>query len=97
MKFIASLSRGFIYCVARKGVTGTTTTFTNDVADYIDRCRKASPLPLALGFGVKGKEDVDFLRGRVDIAVIGSQTIRILDEDGIGPAGDFIRGLRRGK
>lgn len=97
MKFIASLSRGFIYCVARKGVTGTTTTFTNDVANYVDRCRKASPLPLALGFGVKGKEDVDFLRGRVDIAVIGSQTISILDEEGISPAVDFIRGLRRGK
>ena len=29
-----------------------------------------TPLPLGLGFGVKEKSDIDYLKGKVDIAVI---------------------------
>ncbi|MBW2709087.1 MAG: tryptophan synthase subunit alpha, partial [Deltaproteobacteria bacterium] len=55
---------------------------------------KASPLPLAVGFGLKEKADVDYLTGKADIAVIGTQTIRIMEKDGIDAVGDFIQGLR---
>ena len=57
-------------------------------------CRSATDLPLAVGFGVKQKEDVDFLKGKADIAVIGTQTIRVVEERGVHSVGDFIRGLR---
>lgn len=94
MKRIASCGDGFIYCVARKGVTGSETEFSSEFDRYIQRCRAATSLPLALGFGVKDKADVDFLAGKVDIAVIGSQTIRLVDQHGVSTVGDFIRGLR---
>ena len=94
MDNIASFARGFIYCMARKGVTGTSTSFSNDLGEYLARCRKATNLPLALGFGVKEKTDIDFLKGKVDIAVIGTQTIRVMEKGGIASVGDFIRGLR---
>jgi len=85
---------GFVYCVARKGVTGKETRFSDDLSAYLARCRKATTLPLALGFGVKEKKDVDFLKGKVDIAVIGTQTIRLVNEQGVGAVEDFIRSLR---
>ena len=47
-----------------------------------------------LGFGITGKEDIDFIKGRIDIAVIGSKTISIMGKKGIEAVGDFIRGLR---
>jgi len=94
MRTIASQSRGFIYCVARKGVTGLQTTFSSDLDTYLARCRAATKLPLAVGFGVQDKADVDYLRGKVDIAVVGSATLRLIDEKGVGAVGDFIRGLR---
>lgn len=94
MQHLAGCGKGFIYCVARKGVTGKKTEFSDTLGDYLARCRQATDLPLALGFGVKDKGDVDFLKGRVDIAVIGTQTIRIIDEHGIEAAGEFIRSLR---
>lgn len=94
MQYIASLARGFIYCVARKGVTGKATNFSSDLAEYLARCRRATNLPLALGFGVKEKTDVDYLEGKVDIAVVGTQTIRIMENEGIASVGDFIRSLR---
>ena len=94
MQYLASFGKGFIYCVARKGVTGVDTDFSGQLDAYLGRCRRATDLPLALGFGVKEKADVDFLKGKADIAVIGSQTIRIVDQEGVGAVGEFIRSLR---
>jgi tryptophan synthase alpha chain len=94
MRHIAGHARGFVYCVARRGVTGEKTEFSADLDGYLARCRKATDLPLALGFGVKDKQDVDFLKGKADIAVIGTQTIRIIDEQGVDAVGEFIRSIR---
>ena len=94
MKYLTSVSRGFIYCVARKGVTGQKTGFSEELAEYLTRCRKATSLPIALGFGVKGNRDVDYLKGKADIAVIGTQAIRVMENEGIDSIGGFIRSLR---
>jgi tryptophan synthase alpha chain len=94
MKYIAPFGRGFIYCVARKGVTGLDTNFSMQLETYLARCRGATDLPLALGFGVRDRLDVDFLKGKADIAVIGTQTIRLMDAEGVGAVGKFIKGLR---
>ena len=94
LRFLSSHARGFVYCVARKGVTGMDTQFSDELGAYLSRCRRATDLPLALGFGVKDKADVDFLKGKADIAVIGTQTLRLVDTQGVAAVGDFIRGLR---
>jgi len=93
MAEIAKRARGFVYCVARKGVTGAATEFASLDA-YLTRCRKATALPLALGFGVKSKQDIDQLQGKIDIAVVGSETIRVVDTQGVAAVGPFIRSLR---
>ena len=94
MKELASHGGGFIYCVARRGVTGKKTDFDADFNAYMQRCRQATDLPLAVGFGIARKEDVDFLTGKADIAVIGTRTIKIVDEQGPQAVGPFIAGLR---
>ena len=94
MTFLASKGSGFIYCVARKGVTGGETVFSGGLEDYLKKCRSAVNLPLAVGFGVKNRADVEYLKKRADIAVIGSETIRIVNRDGSGAVGDFLKNLR---
>jgi len=93
MRLISDHGEGFIYCVARKGVTGQQTDFSTDLDASLARCRRATTLPLAVGFGVKGRDDVAFLKEKADIAVVGSQTIRVVDEQGVGAIGEFMRGL----
>ena len=94
MAYIAEYASGLVYCVARKGVTGKDTDFSDSLEAYLQRCRTATALPLALGFGVKDRSDIDFLKGKVDIAVIGTQTIRLVNEKGVGEVEGFIRALR---
>ncbi len=93
MKNISNLADGFIYCVARRGITGMQTSFSIGLDKYLERCRKSTNLPLALGFGVKGKSDIDFLKGKVEIAIIGTQSIKAMDEGGIPGVDTFIRSL----
>ena len=94
LRHIAAAARGFVYCVARKGVTGLHTTFSAELDAYLARCRAATKLPLALGFGVQDAADVNFLRGKVDIAVVGSASLRLIDDKGVAAVGAFVRGLR---
>ena len=91
---IAGYGGGFVYCVARKGVTGSRTAFSDDLGLYLARARAATQLPLAVGFGVQERADVDFLRGKADIAVVGSETLRILDQRGLAGVKPFLQGLR---
>ncbi len=93
MKYIASFGKGFIYCVARRGVTGDITDFSQTLSLYLNRCRSATSLPLAVGFGVKEKEDIEFLKEKADIAVIGTQAIRIVKKEGLNALKKFIEGL----
>jgi len=94
MLHLSRFAGGFIYCVARKGVTGKETSFSNELETYLNRCRASTPLPLAVGFGVKHRADMDFLKGKADIAVIGSETIRLVDRSGAASIDGFIQGLR---
>ncbi|RKE19908.1 tryptophan synthase subunit alpha [Streptomyces sp. TLI_171] len=72
---LAELGRhasGFVYCAARKGVTGRQTDLSEGVAAFLERCREATSVPLGLGFGIRTAEDVRGLRGMADLAIIGT-------------------------
>jgi tryptophan synthase alpha chain len=93
MRLIAEGATGMVYCVARKGVTGAKTDFSTELGDYLTRARRATTLPLAVGFGLKNRADVDFLRGKADVAIVGSEGLRVLNESGVRAVGEFIKTL----
>ena len=95
MAEVAGQGGGFIYCVARRGVTGEHTEMDTNLDAYLARCRKATDLPLALGFGIGSRGDVAMLEGRADMAVIGTATIKLVDREGVAAVGPFIAGLLR--
>lgn len=94
MAEIAAVAKGFIYCAARRGVTGKKTDLDNEFTTYLTRCRQSTELPIAVGFGIQSRDDVDSLIGKADIAVVGSRTIRLVDEEGVDAVGPFISSLR---
>ena len=94
MRTLAGHGAGFIYCVARRGVTGSKTEFDASFDAYLARCRRATSMPLAVGFGISSREDVQILTGKADLAVIGTATIRLVEEKGAEAVGSFIAGLR---
>ncbi len=94
MQELAANARGFIYCVARKGVTGKQTDFDASFDQYMARCRRNTSLPLAVGFGISCRDDIAYLTGKADIGVIGTATINLVDDKGPEAVGPFIASLR---
>lgn len=73
---LAASADGFVYTVARKGVTGSDTEMNEQVSGFIQRCRRFTDLPLAVGFGVSKPEDISFIAQHADIAVIGTAALQ---------------------
>ncbi len=94
MRELDHFGSGFIYCVARRGVTGKKSELGDDFGHYLQRCRSATNKPLAVGFGIQNRDDIEALQGKADMAVIGSETIRLVDEKGTEAVGPFIASLR---
>ena len=87
-------TRGLVYCVARAGVTGQRTQFSPRSHQYLDRVRSATPLPMAVGFGIQSTDDVRSLIGHADIAVVGSHAVKHYADYGAHALQQFIQGLR---
>ncbi len=65
-------SSGFIYYVSITGITGTRSTTAEHLAEAIPRIRKASDLPIAVGFGVRSPAQAAEAVRVADAAVVGS-------------------------
>src|SRR5690349_8223822 len=52
MKVALQGARGFVYAVARLGVTGMSAAVAADLGDTVARVRQATDLPVAVGFGI---------------------------------------------
>lgn len=93
MKLICSRASGFIYCVARKGITGAQTKFGPNFQAYISKVKSLTDLPTGVGFGVRSREDVLQLKGQTEIAICCSKAIDLLAKEGIQAAADFLKKL----
>lgn len=90
---LAQSADGFIYTVARKGVTGSNTDMNQEVSSFIKRCRQHTDLPLAVGFGVSEAKDVRFIGEHADIAVIGTAALKAWEAGGEGALRAFFEQL----
>lgn len=66
---------GFLYYVSITGITGAATPDVNDVQKQVGRLKKATSLPVAVGFGVKGPEQAKALAATADAVVVGSALV----------------------
>jgi len=87
-------AEGFLYLVARLGVTGASAALATDLGGYIERVRAATPLPLAVGFGISTPAQAATVAGLADGVVVGSALVELLARDGPAAAGQFLAGLR---
>jgi tryptophan synthase alpha chain len=87
-------AEGFLYLIARLGVTGASTTVADDLAGSIARVRAVTTLPIAVGFGVSNATQARSVAALADGVVIGSALVDVLGREGVGAAGTFLAGIR---
>ena len=81
------------------GVTGSAATGRVGLESYLKRIKKYFKIPIAVGFGISGKEDVCQVAPYADVVVVGSAIIRIIEkspsfERALEKIIRFIRSLR---
>lgn len=71
---------GFVYYVSITGITGTAAPDLAGVSGQLSRIKAATPLPVAVGFGVKSPEQVADIAKSADAVVVGSALVTALRE-----------------
>lgn len=100
LKLITQQARGFAYAVSRTGVTGTREDINESAESLVRRIRRATQLPVAVGFGISTPEQVREVWGYADAAVVGSAIVNKIeqlsgDPDLVRKVGQFARSLTR--
>jgi tryptophan synthase alpha chain len=75
LKVVVRRTSGFVYYVSVAGVTGVKEADASAVAPAVARVRKASGLPVAVGFGIKTPERAAAVARVADAAVVGSALV----------------------
>lgn len=84
---------GFVYYVSTTGVTGVGSGQATVVGDAVDRVRKASGLPVVVGFGVRTPEQAAEIARRADAVVVGSAIVDAMREGGVSKAVTLVESL----
>jgi len=79
-KQILAASTGFLYCISVAGTTGVRQELPKELTEQLKSLRAQSGLPLAVGFGISGPEQVSALEGVADGIIIGSAIVRRMAE-----------------
>ncbi len=94
---VAERSGGFLYCVSLVGVTGARTSLPPTVAKLVREVKAASPVPVAVGFGVSKPAHVRAIAGAgADGVIVASALVDALGPDGgdVAALGTLVARLR---
>ena len=97
LEAIATHSKGFVYAISRVGITGAQQSLSRDAAALVERIRRWTRLPVAVGFGISTSEHVAQVAEFADAAVIGSAIVELIEhstpETAAAAVTRFIRSL----
>ncbi|KAG1269286.1 hypothetical protein G6F65_013667 [Rhizopus arrhizus] len=78
---VADVARGYVYYVSLKGVTGSGSLNTDDVAERVAVIRRhVRNIPVGVGFGIRDAESAQRVARVADAVVIGSKLIETMEQ-----------------
>jgi len=84
LQMIGQVASGLIYATSRTGTTGREMQLELErLTLFLQQARDICKLPLAVGFSISGRQQIEALRGHADVAVIGTHLIRAYEKDGV--------------
>ena len=95
---IAARARGFVYAVSRAGVTGARNEISSTAEELVKRVRKFTALPVAVGFGISTRQQVESTWKYADAAVVGSAIVNEIGQatdgkDAVKRVSKFVRAV----
>ena len=98
---IFEVATGFVYCMARTGTTGSKTKINESTLNYLKTVRQHISIPMAVGFGLSERSQIEVLSPYADIMVVGSALIKEYADVPLGKGLEntkrFVAGLTSGE
>ncbi|WP_418513849.1 tryptophan synthase subunit alpha [Corallibacter sp.] len=95
IRFIDSISNGFIYMVSSASVTGSKTGFGDKQTQYFERIKNMNlKNPQVIGFGISNKETFTQATTYAKGAIIGSAFIKHITNNGFETIDEFTKQIR---
>jgi len=85
LRAIGEHTRGFLYFVSVTGVTGARSELPPDLPAKLAAVRRATSVPVAVGFGISTPEQARALAAHADAVVVGSALVAALHRGGPDP------------
>jgi tryptophan synthase alpha chain len=82
LREVGADARGFVYAVSLTGTTGERAELPPGLTDTVERVRAATPLPVAVGFGIARAEQASQVADIADGVIVGSRLVRAAGEGG---------------
>src|SRR5947207_1492121 len=79
LQMVAERASAFIYAVSRAGVTGQREEMSAEAEKLVNRVRRFSDLPIAVGFGISTPDHVRDVWRYADAAVVGSAIVGLIE------------------
>ena len=104
LKLVTNKVTGFVYAASLMGVTGTRSEVSSRAAELVNRVRKHTQLPIAVGLGVSNSEQAHEVAQFADGVIVGSAFVNVILEqpnlkDSIAAVAqlckDFARGVHK--
>lgn len=100
LQIITRQSRGYLYYVSFKGITGANSLDEAGLSEPLRKIRSYSDLPLAVGFGIKNASNAAAVARLADAVVIGSALIEQIQnaqsrDDACERAAGFLAPIRQ--
>lgn len=92
LKKICEKASGFVYAVSRAGVTGARNETSGDAQKLVERLRKFTDLPLAVGFGISTAAQITETWKYADAAVVGSAIVAEIGR--VGDSAEIVETIR---
>ena len=97
--FVARQSQGFIYYVSLTGITGAKLLNVADVGKNVEKIRKVTKVPVAVGFGVATPEDAANVAAIADGVIVGSAIVKKMaayqqKPEMVKQVAEFVRSLK---
>lgn len=95
---IAKEAKGFIYCVSSLGVTGTRGEIKSGIGPLIEKVKKITDVPCAVGFGISTPRQARETAAFADGVIIGSAIVRVIAEHGrdcVEPVRQFAQSIKQ--
>jgi tryptophan synthase alpha chain len=77
---VLSNTQGFVYYVSILGITGTASADTKHIEQAVMRLKRATSLPVAVGFGINTPEQAAAVARVADAAVVGTAVVKIIGD-----------------